>query len=78
MEQLFPSHFSLLLARKCKAIAVLCRTLPMLHLVNQTKLLFWKKMYTNRLLLAYYCCQLQNNVELIWIFHVIWSATQCL
>ena len=24
-----------------------CRTLPMLHLVNQTKLLFWKKMYTN-------------------------------
>jgi len=30
-----------------------CRTLPMLHLVNQTKVLFWKKMYTNSNVLLY-------------------------
>ena len=30
-----------------------CRTLPMLHLVNQTKLLFWKKMYTNSNIVLY-------------------------
>ena len=30
-----------------------CRTLPMLHLVNQTKLLFWKKMYTNSNVVLY-------------------------
>ena len=30
-----------------------CRTLPMLHLINQTKLLFWKKMYTNSNVLLY-------------------------
>ena len=30
-----------------------CRTLPMLHLINQTKLLFWKKMYTNSIVLLY-------------------------
>jgi len=29
------------------------RTLSMLHLVNQTKLLFWKKMYTNSNVVLY-------------------------